>query len=123
MRKRLRVLAIEDDRDLGTLYESVLQDEGHQVRVAHDAREGLRLMRDTPDVVLLDLMLPGMDGYEVLRRIRREPETKDTPVIVVSATVPPDRHQIPGANAVIHKPFALDGLIRSIEGLAHHRAA
>jgi DNA-binding response OmpR family regulator len=123
MRKRLRVLAIEDDPALGTLYESVLSDEGHEVRVAHDAREGLRLMRDPPDVVLLDLMLPGIDGYEVLRRMRRQPQTKDTPVIVVSATVPPDRHRIPGANAVIHKPFALDGLLRSIEGLAHRHAA
>lgn len=123
MRHPLRVLAIEDDPDLLLLYESFLRDEGHQVRCARDARQALRQLRDPPDVVLLDLMLPGMDGYELLRRIRRDPVLKDTPVIVVSATVPPGRHNIPGADAVIHKPFALDGLIRSIEGLAHHHAA
>ncbi|MGH2378132.1 MAG: response regulator [Candidatus Limnocylindria bacterium] len=123
MQGRSRVLAIEDDPDLGVLYESFLGAEGHEVRVAQDAREGLRMMRDPPDVVLLDLMLPGMDGYELMREMRRRPDLKDIPVIVVSASVPPGRHRIPGADAVVHKPFEFDGLLRTIDGLSHHQAA
>jgi CheY-like chemotaxis protein len=123
MGKHLRVLAIEDDPDLGLLYESFLGAEGHQVEVARDAPEGLRKLERHPDVVLLDLMLPGMDGYDLMRAMRRRPDLKDIPVVVVSASVPPDRHRVPGADALVHKPFEFDGLLRTIEGLTHHRAA
>jgi DNA-binding response OmpR family regulator len=123
MRDKLRVVAIEDDADLGLLYESFLEAEGHKVRVARTAREGLRLMRDPPDVVLLDLMLPGMDGYDLIREMRTQPDLKQIPVVVVSASVPPGRHRIPGADAVVHKPFEFDGLLRTMEGLAHRHAA
>jgi CheY-like chemotaxis protein len=119
----LRVLAIEDDPDLGLLYESFLSAEGHDVEVARDAPEGLRMLERHPDVVLLDLMLPGMDGYDVMRAMEKRKDLRDIPVVVVSASVPPGRHRIPGADAVIHKPFEFDGLIRTIEGLAHHHAA
>jgi CheY-like chemotaxis protein len=80
-------------------------------------------MERHPDVVLLDLMLPGMDGYDVMRAMGRRKDLRDIPVIVVSASVPPGRHRIPGADAVIHKPFEFDGLLRTIEGLAHQHAA
>ena len=123
MGKHLRVLAIEDDPDLGLLYESFLGAEGHVVDIARDAPEGLRKMERHPDVVLLDLMLPGMDGYDVMRAMGKRKDLRDIPVIVVSASVPPGRHRIPGADAVIHKPFEFDGLLRTIEGLAHQHAA
>lgn len=123
MGKHLRVLAIEDDPDLGLLYESFLGAEGHQVEVAKNAPEGLRKLERHPDVVLLDLMLPGMDGYDVMREMRKRKDFRGIPVVVVSASVPPGRHRIPGADAVIHKPFEFDGLLRTIEGLAHQHAA
>lgn len=123
MGKHLRVLAIEDDPDLGLLYESFLSAEGHDVDVARDAPEGLRMMERHPDVVLLDLMLPGMDGYDLMRVMHERKDLREIPVVVVSASVPPGRHRIPGADAVIHKPFEFDGLLRTIEGLAHQHAA
>lgn len=124
MGKHLRVLAIEDDPDLGLLYESFLSAEGHHVEVARDAPEGLRMLEEQhPDVVLLDLMLPGMDGYDLMREMRNRKDLSDIPVVVVSASVPPGRHRIPGADAVIHKPFEFDGLLRTIEGLSHQHAA
>lgn len=126
MGRKMRVLAIEDDRDLAVLYESFLSAEGHDVRVARDAREGLRLMEERPDVVLLDLMLPGMDGYDFLREVRSRPQLRDTPVVVVSATIPPGRGHIAGADAVVHKPFEFDGLLRTMEVVSHsgvHRTA
>ncbi len=123
MGKHLKVLVIEDDPDLCLLYESFLSTEGHQVDVARDAPEGLRMLERHPDVVLLDLMLPGMDGYDVMRAMRKRKDLSKIPVIVVSASVPPGRHRIPGADAVVHKPFEFDGLLRTIEGLSHHHAA
>ena len=122
MREKLRVLAIEDDPDLAVLYESFLAAEGHEPLVARNTPDGLRLLEQRPDVVLLDLMLPGMDGYDVLREMRRRADLRQIPVIVVSASLPPDRHRVPGADAVVHKPFEFDGLLRTIEGLSHHRA-
>ena len=120
MRDHKRVLAIEDDRELGYLYESFLGEEGYEVMVAHDADEAMRLLRSRPDVVLLDLMLPGTDGYTLLRRIRSRPETRDVPVVVVSASLPPGRQHVRGADAVVHKPFEFNGLLRAIEGVQHH---
>ena len=118
MRKHIRVLAIEDDRELAYLYQSFLSGEGYEVLVAHDADEGLTKLREEPDVILLDLMLPGTDGYEFLRRLRKGRE--HVPVIVVSASLPPGRQHVTGADAVVHKPFEFDGLIRAIEGVSHH---
>jgi CheY-like chemotaxis protein len=126
MRQKLRVLAIEDDPALSLLYESFLGDEGHEVLLARDAVEGLRLMERQPDVVLLDLMLPRMDGYSFLREIRERPDLRGIPVIVVSATVPPGRTHVAGADAVVHKPFEFEGLLRTMEVVSHtgiHRTA
>lgn len=114
------MLAIEDDRELGYLYESFLGEEGYEVLVAHDADEAMRLLRAHPDVVILDLMLPGTDGYALLRRIRSRPDTRDVPVVVVSASLPPGRQHVVGADAVVHKPFEFNGLLRAIEGAQHH---
>lgn len=126
MREKLRVLAIEDDPSLSRLYESFLGEEGHEVLTARDAHEGLRLMDRRPDVVLLDLMLPGMDGYSFLREIRKRRDLRGIPVIVVSATVPPGRSHVAGADAVVHKPFEFEGLLRTMEVVSNtgiHRTA
>lgn len=120
MSKRSRILAIEDDPDLGYLYQSFLEAEGYDVEVARDAAEAALRLRDLPDLVLLDLMLPGIDGYTILRRMKADRSIRDIPVIVVSATVPPGRQHIPGADALIRKPFEFDGLLRAIEVASHH---
>lgn len=114
------VLAIEDDRELAYLYDSFLTEEGYEVLIAHDADEGLELMDEHPDVVLLDLMLPGTDGYTVLRKMRQRPDLRNVPVVVVSASLPPGRQHVTGADAVVHKPFEFHGLLRAIEGVQHH---
>lgn len=114
-----RVLAIEDDRELAYLYDSFLTEEGYEVLLAHDAAEGMELLKEHPDVVLLDLMLPGTDGYALLRELRSRPDTRRLPVVVVSASLPPGRQHVAGADAVVHKPFEFHGLLRAIEGVQH----
>jgi len=103
----------------GDLYDSFLSEEGYEVLIAHDADEALRLLDEHPDVVLLDLMLPNTDGYTVLRRMRARPDMRDVAVIVVSASLPPGRQHVTGADAVLHKPFEFNSLLRTIEGATH----
>lgn len=80
-----RVLVVDDHADAGHSTAALLQLEGHEVRVAHDGPSALREAQDfRPDAVLLDIGLPGMDGYDVCRQLRRLPEQQDTLVIALS---------------------------------------
>ncbi|MBI2773640.1 MAG: response regulator transcription factor [Chloroflexi bacterium] len=123
MTDHLRILAIEDDPDLGYLYDSFLTEEGHQVTIARNGREAVKALGTKQDVVLLDLMLPGTDGYSLLRRIRADPSMRTLPVVVISAAIPPGRQRILGADAVVHKPFEFEDLTRVIQGVSHHAHA
>ncbi len=110
----LRVLAIEDDADLRQFYGEILTDEGHEVRLAGNGLEALRELDWTPDLILLDLMMPVMDGYEFLRQLRASPRGAHVPVLVLSAALPPGRETLRGAQAVLPKPFDFDRLLRTI---------
>jgi CheY-like chemotaxis protein len=103
----LRILAIEDDADTREMYARMLRDEGHEAILAADGVEGLQLLDERPDLVILDLALPGMDGYDILRTMKADATTCMIPVLVVSASRfvrPPDA---PGFIAALRKPFDL----------------
>jgi DNA-binding response OmpR family regulator len=81
----LRILLIEDDRFIADMYRIKLESEGWNVEVASDGEAGLkRALQDPPSLVLLDLLLPRMDGIEVLRQIRAADETRTVPVLILS---------------------------------------
>lgn len=83
-RKRV-VLLVEDDRFLRRAAESMLQRRGFTVRTASDGEEALRVARDTlPDLILLDVIMPKLQGFEVLRLLKEDPGTAHTPVIMLS---------------------------------------
>ena len=111
----LRVLAVEDDNDLREFYGTLLREEGHQVRLARNGLEALHHLDWAPDLILLDLMMPVMDGYEFLRRLRASPKGASIPVLVLSAALPPGRATLRGAQAVLRKPFDFDRMLRTIE--------
>jgi DNA-binding response OmpR family regulator len=80
-----RIIVIEDNVMAANLYQTALTREGYQVEVASDGEAGLAaIARSSPDLVLLDLMLPKVDGFEVLRRIRATPDLVGLPVIITS---------------------------------------
>jgi two-component system alkaline phosphatase synthesis response regulator PhoP len=80
------ILVIDDEPSIGRVVQFKLQQEGFKVRVATDGLEGLAYIKEEkPDLILLDLMMPGMDGFEVCRRLRASPETVATPVIILTA--------------------------------------
>lgn len=79
----LRILVVEDSEDLVQLLEITIRSWGHHVLIAHDGQQGLAVYREThPDVVMLDIGLPGMDGYELASRIRREETAGHRPVLI-----------------------------------------
>jgi DNA-binding response OmpR family regulator len=81
----LQVLMIEDDSAVAEMYRLRLSADGYRVMIARTGEEGLSIARNTaPDLVYLDLRLPGMDGFEVLRKLREAPETAEVPVIILT---------------------------------------
>src|SRR6266702_3182544 len=83
---RTRVLVIEDERGLTDVLMYNLQREGYETVVAHDGQEGLRKAQiNPPDIILLDLMLPGMDGLEVCRQLRASKQTSRVPILMLTA--------------------------------------
>lgn len=105
----VQVLVIEDDEDVSLLYRLALEGAGHLVHTAGTGREGLRLVGEhLPDVVLLDGMLPDIDGLEVLTSLRASTDTADIPVVMASARVGSTDQRAAldrGAAAYVVKPF------------------
>lgn len=84
--KQATILVIEDDADIVELLQYNLSKEGFRVRIARDGDTGIQeARRYRPDLILLDLMLPGVDGLEVCRRLKRDPELSTTPIVMVTA--------------------------------------
>ena len=110
---RRRVLLIEDDADIAEAIGYQMEKAGLSVRVARTGEEGLEAVRKGVDLVLLDLNLPGMDGLEVCRMIRRQQTTAHVPIIIVSARADEVDRVLGlemGADDYVVKPFSLKEL-------------
>jgi two-component system, OmpR family, alkaline phosphatase synthesis response regulator PhoP len=119
-----RILVIEDNRNLATGLRNNLEIEGYDVAVAGDGTNGLELARSTsPDLIVLDLMLPGMDGYRVLKTLREE--GIDTPVLILSARGEETDKVLGfhlGADDYVAKPFGLLELLARVDALLRRAA-
>ncbi|HEY5625025.1 MAG TPA: response regulator transcription factor [Dehalococcoidia bacterium] len=117
------VLLVEDERRLSQLVRRVLEEEGHTVDAAFDGEEGLSMgLEGTHDVILLDIMLPEMDGIEVCRSLRRK--KVDTPVLLLTALDGVDdrvRGLDAGADDYLPKPFAFQELLARLRALGRRR--
>ncbi len=83
-----KILVIEDDPGYLRLIQYALEDEGYQVLTATNGLEGLRkAQNEEPDLIVSDLMLPGIDGFEICRCLRAEPQTAELPILILSAVV------------------------------------
>jgi len=114
----VRVVLIEDDADLRRVVQLTLQfGASWNVRTAPDGPAGIALVKQLrPDIVLVDLMMPGVDGYEVCRRLVSDDATKRIPIVLLTArqNLDPERVRESGARGVITKPFDLDALAPAI---------
>jgi DNA-binding response OmpR family regulator len=113
------ILIIEDNADLAFGLRNNLEIEGYSVEVANDGKEGLARVRDVdPDLIILDLMMPGLDGYRVLKALREEGDS--TPVLILSARgeeTDKVRGFRFGADDFVTKPFSLLELLARVEAL------
>ncbi len=112
------ILMIEDDPDLRQLTGLRLEREGYRVLTAAEGTEGLSLAQSKqPDVILLDIMMPAMDGREVLRRLKADPRTRDIPVVLLTIIDQDDRSYAPirpHATWHVSKPYRSQELLQTI---------
>ncbi|MGC4080180.1 MAG: response regulator [Rubrivivax sp.] len=104
------ILSIEDQPDIRRLIRMTLEFKGYEVVEAGDGMQGLELARQSPpDLILLDVMMPGIDGHEVARRLQADARTRDVPVVMISAlgqTVEVEAGLMSGALHYLVKPFS-----------------
>ncbi len=120
--KKLRILVIDDEVTQRMLVKDYLEDAGHVVRQADDGRRGLKMATSTgPDIILLDVMLPSIDGFELCRSLKQHPITANTPVILITASREGDviaRGLAAGADDFVTKPVDWEFLADRVSHVA-----
>lgn len=115
-----QILAVDDIPDNLFLIEAILEDEGYAITLASDGPSALELIRkNPPDLILLDVMMPGMDGYEVTKRIRENKSLLHIPILLITAHDQSDvvKGLDAGADDFVRKPFDPDELMARIRSL------
>jgi two-component system sensor histidine kinase/response regulator len=88
------VLVVDDDLTLNEMYQNRLKSEGAIILVARDGEEGIRMAEENhPHIILLDLMMPKFNGFEVLKALKDNPETKDIPIVVQTVLLEADKYE------------------------------
>ncbi len=112
------ILIIDDHRDIRVLIELILADAGHTVSSAYDGVRGVqRAVSDQPDLILMDLALPFLDGWAATRQLKANPVTRHIPVVALTVQITPDalaRARTAGCVTVIPKPFEIDRLLHEV---------
>jgi CheY-like chemotaxis protein len=120
----LTILIVDDEATTAEMFSLMLENEGYRTVVVHGTGTAIRaIQQHRPDLVLVDVMMPGLSGLELCRFIRREPDLRDLPVIIASAMSQPEDLQAgldAGANVYLMKPISkadlLDGLRDALQG-------
>jgi len=118
MSKQISVLVIDDEQHIRDLFASHPALDGFVVTLASDGRKGIDLARRyRPDVILLDWMLPDMDGMEVLAELKKDPNTENAPIFMLTAKKDPSdvgRAICEGVDGYFAKPFDIANLVRTL---------
>ena len=112
-----RILVVDDEPAVADLIEAVLKEEGYTVAIARDGVQGLLLAREwEPDLILMDVMLPGVDGGTAIRRLKSEPATADIPIVAMSAgrNIRAHTGELDGADRALAKPLDIDALLAQV---------
>jgi DNA-binding response OmpR family regulator len=116
-----KILLVEDTAHLSEEIVDILRMEGFEVTSAQNAERGLEILSAAmPDLIITDLLMPGMDGFELIQRVRAMPSARSLPIIILSAKTSPEdrvRGTEVGANAFVQKPCKAHDLIESINEL------
>ena len=116
-----RVLVVDDDRDIRDLVTFKLEQAGYEVRQAEDGLQALEAVREwSPDLVVLDVMMPGLSGVDVTRELRADPATAATPVILLTAKAQEadvETGFVSGADDYVVKPFSPRELVSRVQAV------
>ncbi|RMH68905.1 MAG: response regulator [Gemmatimonadetes bacterium] len=116
-----KILIADDEEHIRELLKLLLEDDGYDVVTAADGEEAVKTaVEETPDAIILDIMMPKMDGYQAFHSIREHEETRDIPVLVLTAKSEPIYDRISkgiGADGHIIKPFDADEVLERIRNL------
>lgn len=116
-----RVLVVDDDRDIRDLVTFKLEQAGYEVRQAEDGLQALDAVREwAPDLVVLDVMMPGLSGIDVTRELRADPATATTPVILLTAKAQEadvETGFVTGADDYVVKPFSPRELVSRVQAV------
>jgi DNA-binding response OmpR family regulator len=125
--RNARILVVEDDKDLCSLICQLLAFEGYDARSAYDGHEAVALLEsDPPDALILDVMLPGIGGFEICQRLKISRKTNSIPVLMLTAAATEQSRACGlrvGADCYLTKPFAPDVLFESLSRILAHRTA
>lgn len=113
-----KILIVDDDEDLHTLYGLYLQGESFQIVRAFNGKEALEVVeKEKPDLIVLDMIMPVMDGEEFLTKLRTEKKIKDIPVIIASVNekIPPKLIELGNVYTTLKKPFTIETLVTKIQ--------
>jgi two-component system phosphate regulon response regulator PhoB len=113
------ILVVDDEQSLNSLMRMVLEINGHVVRQAYDGKSALCMAHESaPDLLLLDIMMPGLSGYDVARALYESDSTKRIPIMFVSAHGKPSDHDVslamPPIVDYVSKPFEINDLLRRV---------
>lgn len=115
------ILIVDDEKNIAISVDYLLRREGYAVSVAHDGEEGLRLIREQrPDLVLLDIMMPKLDGFQVCQIVRQDPALAGVRIVMLTAKgrdAEREKGLTLGADAYITKPFSTRELVSQIKAL------
>ncbi len=116
-----RILLVDDNQNMRVVIKRMLEKAGHKIVEANTGEEALRMLEvDKPDLILLDVMMPGDDGWEVCRKIKAKEKLKGIPVAMLTVRATGDDMDMSsesGADAHITKPFDMEYLQRTVESL------
>jgi two-component system alkaline phosphatase synthesis response regulator PhoP len=118
-----RILVVDDDKSIVKVLVGYLEQSGYQTIAAYDGDSALHaLRRERPDLILLDLMMPNRDGWELLQALRADPTTSPIPVIVCSVLEDPDLALSLGAQAYLKKPIGAVDLLQALAAQVANKA-
>jgi CheY-like chemotaxis protein len=116
-----KILIVDDDEQATTLLERVLAIKGHEASSLNDSAETLQVVSSSPpDLILLDLMMPEPNGFEVCKMLRADPKYAKLPIVIITAmddNASKENAYAAGANDYLTKPFRIDALAQAIDDL------
>ncbi|MBL7095187.1 response regulator [candidate division KSB1 bacterium] len=118
-RKKPLILLVDDNKDNQYAVKFILEEQGYRIVFASNGKQGIKqALKQKPDLILMDLMMPGIDGYKATQKIRENSEMKKTPIIAMTAkTIQEDKKRAikAGCNEYLGKPFTLDSILAKVE--------